>query len=73
VIENLDDLKDRLAKVVLLILIVKFFEQVLSLTFETPLELLYLAVGIALVAGALFLSHGKSGTGHAGHDKTGRG
>ncbi|HYG65416.1 MAG TPA: YqhA family protein [Thermoanaerobaculia bacterium] len=70
VIENLDDLKDRLAKVVLLILIVKFFEQVLSLTFETPLELLYLAVGIALVAGALFLSHGKS---HGSHEKAARG
>lgn len=70
VIENLDDLKDRLAKVVLLILIVKFFEYALRLTFTTSLDLLYLAVGIALVAGALFLSHGASG---AGHEKTGRG
>jgi uncharacterized membrane protein YqhA len=72
VIENLDDLKDRLAKVVLLILIVKFFEHALRLTFTTALDLLYLALGIVLVAGALFLSHGKSG-GHANHDKTGRG
>jgi uncharacterized membrane protein YqhA len=73
VIENLDDLKDRLGKVVLLILIVKFFEHALSLPpFKTTLDLLYLAVGIALVAGALYLSHGKSGTGHGNHEKAGR-
>jgi uncharacterized membrane protein YqhA len=60
-IRNLDDLKDRLAKVVLLILVVKFFEHALRLKFETPLDLLYLAVGIALLSAALYFSHGKSG------------
>ena len=60
-IQSLDDLKDRLAKVVLLVLVVKFFEYALRLDFKTPLDLLYLAVGVLLVSGALYLSHGKPG------------
>jgi uncharacterized membrane protein YqhA len=59
-IRSLDDLKDRLAKVVLLILVVKFFEYALNLKVETALDLLYMGIGIAFVAGAIFLSHGKS-------------
>ena len=59
-IRNLDDLKDRLAKVVLLILVVKFFEHALGMKFEKPLDLVYLTVGIALTAGAIHLSHGSS-------------
>lgn len=57
-IRSLDDLKDRLAKVVLLILVVKFFEYALRMSFKEPLDLLYLALGTALVAGAIRLSHG---------------
>lgn len=56
-IRNLDDLKDRLAKVVLLILVVKFFAYALQTEFKSPLDLLYLAIGTALVAGAIKLSH----------------
>ncbi len=61
-IRSLDDLKDRLAKVVLLILVVKFFAYALRAKFEKPLDLLYLALGTALVAGAIKLSHGSSGS-----------
>ncbi|HEX8694495.1 MAG TPA: YqhA family protein [Longimicrobium sp.] len=60
-IRSLDDLKDRLAKVVLLILVVKFFEYALQLSFQTPLDLLYLAIGVLLVSAALYLSHGRPG------------
>lgn len=56
-IRSLDDLKDRLAKVVLLILVVKFFEYALQLSFKTPLDLLLLAVGVLLVSTAVWLSH----------------
>jgi len=62
-IRSLDDLKDRLAKVVLLILVVKFFEYALQLEIRTSLELLWLGLGVMLVAAALWLSHGKT----AGH------
>lgn len=55
-IRSLDDLKDRLANVILLILIVKFFQQALSLKYESPSDLLILAVGIVLIAGTLYLS-----------------
>jgi len=57
-IRDLDDLKDRLAKIVLLILALIFLEQVLRVPLTRPLDLLYLAVGTLLVAGALCLSRG---------------
>ncbi|HEX6829878.1 MAG TPA: YqhA family protein [Burkholderiales bacterium] len=56
-IENLDDLKNRLAKVILMILIVKLFEHALRLEIDSALELLYLGASIALVGLALYLSH----------------
>jgi uncharacterized membrane protein YqhA len=56
-IRSLDDLKDRLAKVVLLILVVKFFEYALGLPITGSLDLLYLAIGIVAVAGALALTN----------------
>lgn len=57
VISSLDDLKARLGKVVLMILIVKFFEHAIEMTFQSPLHLLELAGGIALIGLALYLSH----------------
>jgi uncharacterized membrane protein YqhA len=55
-IRTFDDLKDKLAKVVFLILIVTYFESALSSQYDQPLELLMLAGGIALVSGAIWLS-----------------
>lgn len=63
VINSLDDLKSRLAKVVIMIMIVTLFEQALNMKMQTPLDLLYLGGSIALIAGALYLSH----AGEAGH------
>lgn len=60
-IRNLDDLKDRLAKVVLMILVVTFFERSVRMDFAGPLDLLYFAIGIMLVSLALYLAH--QGTG----------
>lgn len=56
-INSLDDLKDKLAKVILMILVVMFFEQAIFLKPTGPLELLYYALAIMLVALALYLSH----------------
>ena len=56
-INSLDDLKDKLSKVILIILIVMFFEQAIFLKPTAPLELLYYALAIALVALALFFSY----------------
>ncbi len=60
-INTLDDLKNRLAKVILMILIVNFFEQVLKMQFETPQSLIYLSGGIALIGLALYLTHQSEG------------
>lgn len=57
VIHSLDDLKMRLAKVILMILIVRFFEYALKMSFNTPRDLLFLATGVAFLGLALWLSH----------------
>jgi uncharacterized membrane protein YqhA len=67
VIGSLDDLKSRLAKVILMILIVTLFEEALNLKIENPLDLLYLGASIALVAAALYLSHAAEAVGHGAH------
>jgi uncharacterized membrane protein YqhA len=59
-IRTFDDLKDRLAKVVILILIVKFFEHALEMPVEHPLDLLYMAIAIAFIALAVALTHSKA-------------
>jgi len=55
-IRTLDDLKDRLAKVVLLVLVIEFFQRALEAPYSTSQDLLYLAIGIALVGAALYVS-----------------
>ena len=62
-IETLDDLKNRLAKVILMILIVSLFEHAVKMQMETPLDLLAFGGAIALVGLALYLTHA-SETGH---------
>lgn len=57
VITSLDDLKSRLAKVILMILIVTLFEHALNMDINHPIDLLYLGGAIALVALALYLTH----------------
>ena len=58
-IHSLDDLKEKLAKVVLMVLIVTFFKYAIHIKYETPLEILYLAVGVFMLALALYFSHKK--------------
>jgi len=56
-ITSLDDLKDRLGKVILMILIVAFFKNVLYVKFDDPLNILYMGAGILLVSLAGYFSH----------------
>jgi uncharacterized membrane protein YqhA len=63
-IRNLDDLKDRLGKVIVLILVVKFFQVALDMKYVAPIDLLFLAFAIVLVGGALWLTHRGSGAEH---------
>ncbi len=64
VINSLDDLKSRLGKVILMIMIVTLFEHTLHMTLSAPIDLLYLGAAIALVGVALYLSHAGEGAGH---------
>ena len=55
-IHSLDQLKDKIAKVIVMVLVVSFFQKVLHTPFKTPLEMLYFAVSItALAVGLYFL------------------
>jgi len=56
-INSLDDLKDKLAKVIVMILIVMFFEQAIFLKPSAPLELLYYSLAIMMIGLALYLAH----------------
>jgi uncharacterized membrane protein YqhA len=67
VINNLDDLKSRLAKVILMIMIVTLFEEALNMHMTSPLDLVYFGAAIALIALALYLTHASEhGTGNDG-------
>lgn len=57
VINSLDDLKDRLAKVIVMILIVLFFEHAIHIRPNGVMELLYYGIGIAFVSAALYMLH----------------
>ena len=56
-IHSLDQLKDKIAKVIVMVLVVNFFQRVLHTNFNTALEMLYFALAItALAVGLYFLS-----------------
>jgi uncharacterized membrane protein YqhA len=59
VIKNLEDLKEKLGRLVIMVLIVAFFKQVLHMDFKEPLDILYIAVGILFVSLALYFTHKK--------------
>jgi uncharacterized membrane protein YqhA len=55
-IQSLDQLKDKIAKVIVMVLVVNFFQRVLHTNFATPIEMMYFALSItALAVGLYFL------------------
>jgi uncharacterized membrane protein YqhA len=63
-INSIDDLKTSLGKVILMILIVSFFEHSLQTHYEGIKDLLFLGIGILLISAALYLTHIGNGHGH---------
>ena len=61
VINSLDDLKSRLAKVILMIMIVTLFEEALNMHITQPIDLVYFGAAIALIALALYWTHAAEG------------
>ena len=53
-INSLDQLKDKIAKVIVMVLVVNFFQRVLHTNFTTALEMLYFALAIAALAVGLY-------------------
>lgn len=54
-IKSFDQLKDKIARVVILAVIIEFFRAVVDIRFQTPLDAIYLALSVLALAGALYL------------------
>ncbi len=61
-VTSLDQLKHKLTNVIIIVLIVKFFEKVLLLQYKAPLDILYLALGIFAICIGLYFLHGRKET-----------
>lgn len=56
-ISSLDELKDKLAKVIVMVLVVSFFQRVLYMKFSGALDMLYFAISIAALSIGVYLLH----------------
>ncbi len=56
-ITNLEDLKTKLGRVVIMVIIVVFFKQSIEMEYKNPLDLLYLGLGSLGIALALYFTH----------------
>jgi uncharacterized membrane protein YqhA len=56
-IHSLDELKDKLGKVIVMVLVVNFFQRVLFTTYTGALDLVYFAVSILALAISLYFLH----------------
>lgn len=62
-IHSLDELKDKLAKVIVMVLVVSFFQSVLHTTYNGALEMLYFSLSILTLSLGLYFLH--KGGGHS--------
>ena len=56
-IQSLDELKDKLGKVIVMVLVVNFFQRVLYTTYSGALDLVFFAVSILALAISLYFLH----------------
>lgn len=56
-VSSLDELKDKIGKVIVMVLIVSFFQRVLHAEYQGALEMLYLSISILALASGLYLLH----------------
>lgn len=54
-VESFDQLKDKIARVVILAVIIEFFRAVVDIRFQTPLEAIYLALSVLALSVAIYL------------------
>ncbi len=56
-ISSLDELKDKLAKVIVMVLVVSFFQRALSVKYSGALEMMYFALSISALSVGVYLLH----------------
>ena len=56
-VASLDELKDKIAKVIVMVLVVSFFQRILHTEYKGALELLYFSISIAALALGLYFLH----------------
>lgn len=54
-VKSFDELKDKIVRVVILAVIIEFFRAVVDITFDTPVDAIYLALSVLALALSLFL------------------
>lgn len=54
-VENIDELKQKIIKVIIMVLIVSFFERVLNMNYNTPLEMMYFALSIFALSFGVYI------------------
>jgi len=59
-IHSLDQLKDKIAKVIIMVLIVNFFQRILDIRYSNPTEMLYFALSILALSLGLYFLHKNS-------------
>ena len=64
-VRSIDDLKDKVVRLILLILAIEFFQRALQLRYGSSLDLMYLAGGILPVSGAFYLIGRRGGHGQS--------
>jgi uncharacterized membrane protein YqhA len=57
IIHDLDQLKEKIAKVVIMVLIVTFFKHAVNINYSEMINLLYLSIGILLIAVSIYITH----------------
>lgn len=59
IVKSLDDLKEKLTSVVLIILIITYFKYSINFTYDDPIELLAFAVGIFFISLSIYFTKRK--------------
>lgn len=56
-VHSLDELKDKLAKVIVMVLVVSYFRRVFYIQYSGPLEMMYFAISITALSIGVYLLH----------------
>ena len=63
-IHSLDELKEKILKVIVMVLVVRIFKQVAAMPIASYQDILFLAISIILIAGSSYLLHHSSSSKH---------